>query len=268
MWIDVVDLRDFYAGDLGRITRRMVRRKLRTIWPDVTGQSVLGLGYAGPYLQSFQGEARRVISAMPAGQGILHWPDDGQNLTALVDEFELPFDDLSMDRVILVHALECTEQVRPLLREIWRVLAGSGRLLVIAPNRRGLWAQFERTPFGHGLPYSKGQLSRLLRDNMFTPVDTHRALYIPPVRSRMTMSAAAALENIGSRFFASFGGVIIMEAIKQIYAGQPVSGQKQKSRVLALPQRSQRSGLKQQSVKRFVTHPETRISRPQPNIKN
>ena len=138
MWINVVDLRDFYANDLGRITRRMIRRKLRSIWPDVSGQSVLGLGYAVPYLQSFQGEATRVISAMPAGQGILHWPDDGKNLTALVDEFELPLADLSMDRVVLVHALECAEQIRPLMREIWRVMSESGRLIVVAPTPRSL----------------------------------------------------------------------------------------------------------------------------------
>ena len=241
MWIDVVDLRDFYANDLGRITRRMIRRKLRSIWPDVSGQSVLGLGYAVPYLQSFQGEATRVISAMPAGQGILHWPDDGKNLTALVDEFELPLADLSMDRVVLVHALECAEQIRPLMREIWRVMSESGRLIVVAPNRRGLWARFERTPFGHGLPYSSGQLSKLLRDTMFTPVDTHRALYLPPTRSRMMHSAAPALETLGSRAFSTFAGVIVMEAVKQIYAGQPTMERKQKRRVIAMPQRSQRT---------------------------
>lgn len=241
MWMDVVDLRDFYAGELGRVTRRMIRRKLRSIWPDVSGQSVLGLGYTNPYLQSFHGEASRIISAMPAGQGILHWPDEGHNLTCLVDEFELPFDDLSMDRVILVHALECAEQVRPVMREIWRVLAGSGRLLVVTPNRRGLWARFERTPFGHGQPYSSRQLSRLLRDTMFTPIETHRALYMPPVRSRMMLSAAPALENLGNRLFATFAGVIVMEAVKQIYAGQPLSEARQSRSVLALPQQTRRT---------------------------
>jgi hypothetical protein len=28
--------------------------------------------------------------------------------------------------VLLVHAIECTEQVRPFLREIWRVMADGG----------------------------------------------------------------------------------------------------------------------------------------------
>jgi len=241
MWTDVVDLRDFYATGLGQVARRMIRRRLRALWPDVSGQSVLGLGYATPYLTSFRTEAERVIAAMPAPQGVLHWPMDEPGQTTLVDELELPFADVSMDRVLLVHAVECAEQIRPLLREAWRVLAGSGRLVVVVPNRRGIWARVERTPFGHGLPYSKGQISRLLRDNMFTPIETERALYIPPVRSRMMLSAAPAFEQIGARIVSTFAGVIVVEAVKQIYAGQPVATRTRQRPVLALPQRTPRS---------------------------
>ena len=182
MWRDVVDIRDFYGTPLGQSARRMIRRRLREQWPDVSGQSMLGMGYAIPYLGTFRSEAARVVAAMPAGQGVLHWPLDEPGLTTLVDELELPFDDLVFDRVLLVHALEHAEQVRPLLREAWRVLASSGKLIVIVPNRRGLWARFERTPFGHGLPYSARQLSVTLRENMFTPLQIDRALFVPPMR--------------------------------------------------------------------------------------
>ncbi len=222
MWRDVVDIRDFYATPLGQTARRMIRRRLRRQWSDVTGQAVLGLGYPIPYLGTFRNEAAQTIAAMPAQQGVLHWPHEAPGLTTLVDELELPFDDLSFDRVLLVHALEYAEQVRPLLREIWRILAGSGRLIVIAPNRRGLWARFERTPFGHGLPYSARQLSLTLRDNLFTPLDIDRALFAPPLRSAMIRSMSAPLEQIGNRAFNTFGGVIIAESVKQIYAAPPV----------------------------------------------
>jgi len=221
MWRDVVDIRDFYATPLGRSAGRMVRRRLREQWPEVSGQAVLGLGYATPYLGTFRNEAARTIAAMPARQGVLHWPHDEPGLTTLVDELELPFDDLAFDRVLLVHALEYAEQVRPLLREIWRVLAGSGRLIVVVPNRRGLWARFERTPFGHGLPYSTRQLSLTLRENMFTPLQMDRALFLPPLRSAMIRSTAGALERLGRRAFSTFGGVIVAEAVKQIYAATP-----------------------------------------------
>jgi hypothetical protein len=123
-----------------------------------------------------------------------------------------------MDRVLLVHALECTEQMRPMLREIWRVLADGGRLIVIAPNRTGLWAQLERTPFATGHPYSAGQLSRLLRNTMFTPMQEARALYVPPTNSRMMLRAAPAFERIGQRWLTSLSGVVMVEAAKQLYA--------------------------------------------------
>jgi SAM-dependent methyltransferase len=237
MWRDVIDLRDFYATPLGQTARRMIRRRLRAFWPDVAGSNILGLGYATPYLGAFRHEAERVVAAMPAAQGVLHWPGEGPGLTLLTDDVELPFDDLSVDRVLLVHSLECAEQVRPMMREIWRVMSGGGRLLVVAPNRRGIWAQFERNPFGHGQPYSPRQISQLLRDTMFTPLRTHTALFVPPVRSRMMVASAPALEEIGRRGLAHFGGVVLAEAEKQTYAAHAQTSQRTRRAYIPLPQR-------------------------------
>jgi SAM-dependent methyltransferase len=218
MWHDVVDLRDFYETQLGAMARRMIRRGVRSMWPDVKGQRVLGLGYATPYLRQFLSEAERTLAFMPASKGVLHWPSEGRGLTALVDEAELPLPDLSVDRVLLVHGLESSEYQRDMLREAWRVLTGEGRLLIVAPNRGGIWARLERTPLGWGQPYSAAQLSRLLRDNMFTPTRSRRALYIPPLRTRALLRSAPAWERIGSRWFPTFGGVVLVEAGKQLYA--------------------------------------------------
>jgi SAM-dependent methyltransferase len=222
MWTDAVDLRDFYASGLGRVARRMISRRVRSIWPDVHGLNVLGLGYATPFLGPFRAEAQRVVAIMPAGQGVLHWPAEGACLTTLADETCLPFPDRFFDRVLVVHALECADRIRPLMRELWRVLTDGGRLMVVVPNRRGLWARMERTPFGHGRPYSPGQLSWGLRDTMFTPYQSSTALFVPPVRSRMVLSSATAWDQIGQRWFPTFAGVIIFEATKQIYAGHVV----------------------------------------------
>lgn len=66
---DIIDLREFYANPLGRAVRRLLRQRLRDFWPDVHGLTVLGLGYATPYLRIFEGEAERVLAAMPGPQG-------------------------------------------------------------------------------------------------------------------------------------------------------------------------------------------------------
>ena len=215
---DVVDLRDFYRTGLGQVARRMIRDAVRRVWPDLRGMRLLGIGYPTPFLTAILPEAERTVALMPASLGVLGWSPEGRNLVTLADEGELPFADYSIDRVLLVHALETTEQVGPMLKEIWRVLAGGGRLLIVAPNRRGIWARLDRTPFGSGRPYTMSQLSQLLRDEQFTPVGSDTALFIPPARKRMILRSALAWERVGTRWFPTFAGVVLIEATKQIYA--------------------------------------------------
>ena len=236
-WNDVVDLRDFYDSSAGQVACRLIRRQVRQLWPDVAGQRVLGLGFATPYLRPFLAEAERVAAVMPASQGVLHWPPEGPGLTLLADETDLPFADRCMDRILLVHALEATEHVRGLMREIWRVLADGGRLVIVVPNRRGIWARLERTPFGNGRPYTTGQLARLLRDTMFTPMSHSGALLLPPTSSRLWLRFAPAFEELGRRWFEGFSGVNIVEATKQIYAaGGTREVRAKRSRYLPMPQ--------------------------------
>ena len=215
---DVIDFGNFYRGRLGQVARHMIRLRVRALWPNVRGLTVLGLGYATPYLRQFKDEAARVLAMMPAPQGVVRWPRLERNLVALAHEAELPLPDASVDRLLLVHGLENAEQVRPLLRESWRVLASGGRLLIVAPNRSGLWSRLDRTPFGQGQPFSEGQLDRLLREAMFQPTRHARALYVPPISSRFLMRAAPAWERLGERLVPTFAGVLLVEADKQIYA--------------------------------------------------
>ncbi|GAB4238505.1 MAG: methyltransferase domain-containing protein [Kiloniellaceae bacterium] len=238
MWHDVVDLREFYETRRGQVARHMVRRAVRSVWPDVSGQSLLGLGFATPYLRQFKSEAERVLAFMPSSQGVMHWPPEGPGLVSLVEETELPLPDYSVDRVLLVHGLENTESLRGLLREIWRVLTGDGRLLVVVPNRRGIWARSDRTPLGWGHPYSGAQLSRVLRDNMFIPTRTERALYVPPINNFTFLRSAPAWERMGARFFPTFAGVVMIESGKQLYAGTMKPAKRKFARpvVVSLPQ--------------------------------
>lgn len=214
---DVVELRQFYESGLGQVARRMIRRRIRMLWPDLRGHVVLGLGFATPYLRPYLGEAERVLAMMPARQGVTRWPSDGLNHVALVDDTNLPLPDMSIDRVLLVHGLEVAEDRSGLMREIWRVLSGGGRLLVVVPNRRGLWARSDATPFGRGRPYSGAQLSVLLRDTLFIPERAARALFVPPLRAPFLLTAATAWEEIGVRWFEAFSGVVMIEASKQLY---------------------------------------------------
>lgn len=237
MRVDVLALQRFYASPLGEAVRRAATRRLGALWPNVEGLDLLGIGYPVPYLGKVRETARRTVLMMPAEQGVEPWPAEAPGLAALADDMRLPFMDAVFDRVLLVHALEEASAAHAMLREVWRVMAPEGRLVVIAANRWSLWAQSGATPFGNGRPYSRTQLAALLSDAMFEPVVSARALYMPPW-SAMT-GAADAFERVGEIVWPAQGGLVLMEAVKRLYA----STARSQSRVLLAkaPDRSRES---------------------------
>ncbi|MGH7042366.1 MAG: class I SAM-dependent methyltransferase, partial [Acetobacteraceae bacterium] len=215
---DVHGQAQFYATARGAVAARLLRERLVDFWPDLAGQSVLGLGYPLPYLRLWRETAARCVAAIPAQTGAARWPAGAPNLTCTAEEDALPFSDLLFDRILLVHGLETAENARRLLRELWRVLKDDGRLLIIAPNRSGPWAYLESTPFGHGQPYSSGQLGRLLAGALFRVERRDTALYLPPSRRRVILRGAPLWERAGRRVAAGLAGVTIAEAVKDVYA--------------------------------------------------
>ncbi|HVX98338.1 MAG TPA: methyltransferase domain-containing protein [Pseudorhodoplanes sp.] len=228
MFVDVVDLRNFYAQGLGVVARRFIGRGIRGRWGDTRGQRVLGIGYATPYLGLFREEAERCIAFMPAAQGVVKWPSSRPALSALVEETQLPLSDNAVDRVLLVHALEMADDAIALMREVWRVLAPNGLLLAVVPNRRGLWARIDTTPFGHGRPYSRAQITHILRETWFTPTGWGEALYVPPIPRGWFLRSAVAWERTGATLSAPFAGVHIVEATKQVYRAIPARREKRR----------------------------------------
>jgi SAM-dependent methyltransferase len=216
---DVLELRQFYASDLGAAARLMVGRKVVEAWGDAHGLDVLALGYATPFVASLMPAARRVIGAMPAQQGVEVWPGGARTLTSLVDEDALPFPNALFDRILMVHAIEEAPDAVALLREVWRVMAPSGRVIVAVAARNGLWANSEKTPFGHGRPYTRSQLAELLREAELEPSGYTRALYVPP--APWLAGWAEGFEQAGSRLWPGFAGLVLMEAVKQTFAVKP-----------------------------------------------
>jgi SAM-dependent methyltransferase len=216
----VEELQAFYATRRGQLARRLVNAQLRALWSEVRGETVVGLGYPIPFLPVLDGA--RTIAIMPAAQGCARWPAQAASRVILAREDELPLEDGAADRVLLAHALEHAADPRRLLREIWRVLADGGRLLLIVPNRAGFWCWSDATPFGVGQPYSSAQVAAALAGQLFERVGERRALFMPPVMGRLWPRLAVSAERIGSAFAPGFAGVLMIEAEKRIAAGTVV----------------------------------------------
>jgi SAM-dependent methyltransferase len=230
---DVHEATQFYATARGGVAARLLRERLALIWPSCAGQSLLGIGYAAPYLRLWREQARHCLAMTPAQVGVARWPAGAANLSFTAEEDALPFHDLSFDRILLVHGLEAADNARAMLREAWRVLKDDGRLLVVAPNRTGMWAHVESTPFGQGQPYSPGQIGRLLAAAMFRVEQRDTALYMPPSGLRLVLRGARAWEQAGRRVVPQFAGVTISEAVKDVYAAIPLQRAPRRRLVLA-----------------------------------
>jgi len=227
MHLDVVELRRFYTStQLGRIAQRAIGERLRALWPSVKGSNLVGFGYTAPLLRPFLDEATRTLCLMPAQQGVCAWPSEGPNVSALVEETLWPLPGGFADRLVVAHGLETCERPAALLDEIWRVLAPGGKVVFIVPNRAGMWARRDGTPFGYGRPYSVGQLDETLAAHKITTERHAAALYMPPSHRRFWLRLAPAIERIGRRMdVRRLAGVVMLEAEKLVYI-TPQSGAK------------------------------------------
>lgn len=232
MQFDAGELSSFYEEPIGQVTRRLIQRRIRLAWPDLRGLRVLGYGFAMPYLRSHLAEAERVVALVPAQHGAVAWPAE-RRLVALGEEGALPFADALFDRILIVHGLESADAARPLMRQLWRLLNSSGRLLVVVPNRTSLWAQVELSPFAHGRPFNRGQLDRLLRESMFAPERWDAALFMPPLRSRRLIRTGVGWERAGRMLWPRLAGVHVVDASKSMYVPAPVGKIRASQPVLA-----------------------------------
>ncbi|WP_425101526.1 methyltransferase domain-containing protein [Tropicibacter sp. S64] len=220
MHLDVQTLRDFYYRNaLGRAAQAIIRRQTRVFWPEgkLKGQTVAGFGFAVPLLRPYLADSRRVIGLMPGPQGVMPWPAGMPNVSVLCEEHSWPIETGHIDRLVLMHGLETSENPSELLDECYRVLGPGGQALFILPNRSGLWARSDATPFGYGRPYSRSQLEAQLKRHDFIPESHVSVLYQPPSTRRFWMKTAPIWENTGRAIPAVMAGGVMMVVASKRY---------------------------------------------------
>lgn len=217
---NIKELEAFYNTSLGKVVVRPLRSIIKDFWESsfTRNDSVLGIGFTNPYLRIFSGETEKVFSFMPKQQGMASWNNGRKNSSLLGDETRLPFPDSSIDKIILAHSIEFSENLSLFLREVWRVLTPGGRVILILPNRKGVWSIAGNTPFGHGRPYTSWQLENILIDSMFCPLQKKTAVLFPPIKSRVILRIMMILDKPLGFTLREFGGILMLEAEKRIYA--------------------------------------------------
>ena len=228
MHLDVQDLRNFYYRQpLGKAVKRTMKNRIVRIWPDTSGQTVAGFGFAVPLLRPFLTRSRRVIALMPGPQGVVSWPSRLENVSVLTDDAMWPLETGHVDRLIVLHGLETSDDPNSVLEEAWRVLGPGGRALFIVPNRVGLWSRSEHTPMGFGRPYTISQLEAQLRIQGFLPEQSSATLFQLPSFKKGWQRFGPFLEKVGQSLPFLAGGVLIVEASKRV---QPLTGSREEKK--------------------------------------
>ena len=228
MILDQMNIQEFYNSQLGLTVNECITKEISTKWTDLNGTRILGVGFSSPYTSFYNRNQNNIVSLLPPTPSTKCSAGNTTNQKLISLFHEIPLPDLSIDRIIIVHALEFSESANLMIRELWRILTDNGKIIFIVPNRLGIWCRFDSNPFGFGRPYSPNQLVRLLEDNLFTTIKRTTALYMPPIKVRGMNSLYQGWEIFGRNTFPNLGGIISVEAEKQIYSGNRVfaSGQK------------------------------------------
>lgn len=232
MQYTIDDLISFYGGKYGKVASKFIAEEIKKTWANLQNMEILGFGYTCPLLDYIcednlpPKDPRRIINynfpdnKLPdnklIGKSVQKYNPFGKNITIIGEPENLPFVENSFDRILLCHALEEAANPQKMLRELWRVLRPEGKIIFIVPNRRGLMARTDNTPFGQGRPYSRTQFSEFLKDSMFEINIAKRIFFLPPVNKIANEKAAKICEQIGQTLLPHLGGLLFFEATKRI----------------------------------------------------
>lgn len=140
------------------------------------------------------------------------------------DFAELPFENQSVDLLVMPHTLEFTREPHELLREAERVLVPEGRLVIVGFNSLSLW----------GVRQSIGRLTH----RPFVPPDSELiaftrlkdwikllgfelsrgrfGCYRPPLGNPQWLERCGFMEPAGDRWWPIFGAVYLVTAVKRV----------------------------------------------------
>ena len=215
MYQSCEEFRKFYYTRSGWVIKRILQANLkRYTGGSNKDETSLGVGYALPYMRVLTETAHTQFAMISSQFGEALWPRFSKNKTASVTTTQMPVASGSVDLILGTHFLEFSEYPEYALQELYRILKGEGRVLLLVPNRMSIWSRRDWSPFGHGQPYSILQLRKLVQDAKFEIMDERTALFALPFRSRFFIKTAWTFERFGQLLF----GVHVLELKKKVYA--------------------------------------------------
>ena len=138
------------------------------------------------------------------------------------DPMFLPFENQSLDLLLLPHVLEFSSNPHQVLRESERVLRPEGRLVLAGFNPRSLWGLAHQLKGSErGYPWNGNflNISRVKDWMVLLGLEVaggSMCCYRPPINRENWLRRLRFMEPAGDRWWAMGGGVYFLQAVKRV----------------------------------------------------
>jgi SAM-dependent methyltransferase len=213
---------DWLTRQPGQSLLAMESSALRAVWPALFGRIAVQLGCAGPLdlLEACNAPVRAVLDAPE-----LAGPDVAR--VGGVPE-HLPFDQRSVDLMLLPHTLEFADDPHQVLREVSRVLTPEGHVVILGFNPFSFWGLWRLLRHRRGEAPWSGHFLHLARIKDwlklldFELVQGQMLYYRPPLANTRTMDRLRFLDKAGNRWWPMAGTVYVVVARKRVAGMTPL----------------------------------------------
>ncbi len=218
----LVDIRDWFASDLGQQLLAEQQQVVDSILGSVFGYHLLEVGLLPDVTLHRQSTASHKFSMLPAVS--LDMPAEAVVGSAA----ELPFASECIDAVILHHALDFAESPHQVLREAARVLRPGGKLVVVGFNPASFWGLYRKlSSRATEVPWCSWFIRQRRLHDWLTLLELKQeqalsGFYRPPLRSQRWMERLEFVERWGGRYRVGNGAFHVTLASKETLAGTPV----------------------------------------------
>jgi SAM-dependent methyltransferase len=211
----------WYGHPLGKSLLACEAERLRDLLPGLFATSVLQLGRMGG-IELFEScsAPRRILL-----DTALHSGDS--SLRGLAET--LPFDQKSIDLVLLPHTMDFCLDPHQVLREVERVLTPEGHVVILGFNPLSLWGLKRALirPRRRQVPW-KGHFISLYRMKDWLKLlqfeITHGSMlfYRPPFQKPTTLDRFRLMDKMGDRWWPMMAGVYLLVAKKRVGGMTPI----------------------------------------------
>ena len=229
------ELKAWFDSDIGRELLEAETALVSRVLPTLFGYHLLQIGVDSRVCLYDESPVRNKFRVLPAVElGI------GEN-SVIADNSDLPFEQNSIDVVILHHTLDFAQSPHQVLREAARVLRPGGHLVVVGFNPASLWGFYRRfkgkkppVPWnGHFI--GNRRLSDWFQLLELTELKRRSEYYTVPFESEKWRHRFRRCERWGRSAFKDRGAFTLMLARKDVAGVTPIIEERGRNRLLNLP---------------------------------